>query len=109
MYDVYEILNYKVLDTSWPEMQAYNWIYQPFNAIEALIWIRYIPRTIIKYGNKASRFIISLQCLSFLLFSLSDIIEINSTSVLLILFKGAVLLALILGHQAITKSLKIQQ
>jgi hypothetical protein len=101
MNDIYEVLNYKILDTAWPIMQEYNWIYQPFNAIESAIWLAYIPRTIIKYGKSAPRLIISLQCISFFLFSLSDMIEITSTSVLLILFKAAILIALIVGHRAI--------
>jgi hypothetical protein len=104
MIDIYQILNFKILDTSWPIMQEYNWVYQPFNAIEAAIWLGYIPRTIIKYGKSAPRSIIALQCISFLLFSLSDVIEISSTSVLLILFKAAVLIALIYGHKAIVSN-----
>ena len=99
--DIYEILNYKLLDTSSDLMLSYNWIYIPFNYVEALIWFGYIPRTILKYGKSHNRKMVLLQSLNFLLFGISDVIETSSTSVLLILFKLAILLALIGTHKAI--------
>ena len=99
--DVYELLNYKILDTSSEIMSSYNWIYKPFNIIESIIWFIYIPKTILKYGNRNNRYLIALQCFNFLLFGISDIIELFATTVLLVLFKMAILLSLIGTHKAI--------
>ncbi len=103
--DIYQYLDYKILDTTADYMQSYNWIYQPFNIIEGLIWILYIPKTIKKYWNQSDRSIVMLQCVSFLLFAMSDFIEFYSTSVLLILLKLSILNALIVGHKALMKSI----
>jgi len=103
--DIYRFLDYKILDTTADYMQSYNCIYQPFNIIEGIIWILYIPKTIKKYWNQSDRSIVMWQCVSFLLFGISDFIEFYSTSVFLILFKLSILIALIVGHKAILKSI----
>ena len=103
--EIYDLLNYKILDTSSEIMQNYNFIYIPFNLVEALIWFIYIPKTWIKY-KAAPKDVLIWQSISFLLFGLSDLIETNSTTVLLILFKAAILVSLINGHKAIKASLE---
>jgi 4-amino-4-deoxy-L-arabinose transferase-like glycosyltransferase len=103
--DIYRFLDYKLLDTTADYMQSFNWIYQPFNIIEGIIWLLYIPKTIKKYWGHSDRSIVMWQCISFLLFGMSDFIEIYSTSVFLILFKLSILIALIVGHKAILKSI----
>jgi hypothetical protein len=103
--DINTILNYKILDTTAEYMQSYNWIYQPFNLIEGIIWLLYVPKTIMKYWKNADKQMVTWQAVSFILFALSDFIEMNSTSVLLILFKFSILVALIVGHKAIILSI----
>ncbi len=103
--DIYYFLDYKLLDTTAEYMQSYNWIYKPFNIIEGVIWILYIPKTIKNYWSRSDRSIVIGQCVSFLLFGMSDFIEFYSTSVFLILFKLSILIALIVGHKAILKSI----
>ena len=103
--DIYDILNYKILDTTADYMQSYNWIYQPFNFIEGLIWLLYVPKTIFKYWKISDKTIVIWQSGSFILFGMSDFIEIYSTTVLLILFKLSILISLILGHKAIMLSI----
>jgi len=103
--DIYYFLDYKLLDTTAEYMQSYNWIYKPFNIIEGIVWILYIPKTIKNYWNHSDKSIVIGQCVSFLLFGMSDFIEFYSTSVFLILFKLSILIALVVGHKAILKSI----
>ena len=85
-------------------MQLYNWIYKPFNFIEGVIWLLYVPKTIFKYWRNSDKTIVLWQSGSFILFGVSDFIEIYLTTVLLILFKMSILISLILGHKAIILS-----
>lgn len=99
--DPYEFLNCKIIDTASEAMRPYNCIYQPFNCIEGMVWLILVPRTVFKYWKTSDKRIVVLQSTSFLLFAASDFIEVHSTTPLLILFKAAVLIALIVGHKAL--------
>jgi hypothetical protein len=102
--DIYDVLNYRLLDTSSEIMLTYNWIYKPFNVIEAIIWIAYIPKTIWKYGNKKNKNLITLQCFNFRMFSMTDLVELSATTVILVLWKLAILLALVATHKALNSN-----
>jgi hypothetical protein len=105
-FDVYTVLNFRVIDTNWEVMQTYNWIYQPFNFVEGLIWWWYIVKTARNYWSICPHGTVSLQCFAFLLFGVSDLMEVQATTVLLVLFKVAILVALILGHRALLATRK---
>ena len=105
-FDVYTVLNFRVIDTSWEVMRTYNWIYQPFNVVEGMIWWWYIVKTARNYWRICPHLLVGLQCFAFLLFGLSDLMEVQATTVLLVLFKGAILVALILGHRALLATRK---
>ena len=99
--DWYQFLNYKIIDTSSEVMSEYNWIYIPFNAIESMIWFFCSIRVWMKYRKNMdfpAKFIYSM---AFLLFSLSDIIELSATTPLLLLFKGSIILILVVCYKSI--------
>ena len=107
--DIYLYLDYKLIDTTSELMKDYNVVYQPFNVIEGIIWFAYIPKTFIKYYGKTNNQNVFLQCFSFMLFGISDFIEVNATTPLLLLFKLSVIIALITGHRSIINNLKSAQ
>lgn len=94
--DWYLFLNYKLIDTSSEVMADYNWIYVPFNAIEALIWLFSAIHVFIKYRRNDYFSIKLIYAGSFFLFGISDIIELSATTPLLLLFKGTIILCLLI-------------
>lgn len=98
MYPLYTYLNYLLIDTAHDSLGAYKLPYIIFNSTEAAIWLLcslYIMfrwlRTRIDHGEL-------YYGLSFLLFGISDVIETSGMSLLLLLLKGACILA-ILGYR----------
>lgn len=102
--DLYAILDYRLIDTASPVMADYNWVYLPFNAVEALIWFGCAGRVAWHHRQTAPRGAVAAQAAAFVLFGLSDVMELWATTPLLLLFKLAVLLALVAGHHRLKRS-----
>jgi len=77
-------------------MVAYNFVYIPFNLAEALAWFAVACVVAIRFRMT---FLGTLQVVAFMAFGASDIIECYGTTPLLLLFKGALIVALLQGRK----------
>ena len=102
--DWYLFLNYKLIDTSSDVMALYNWVYIPFNLIESVIWFFWSVRVIVKYKKFNQSLVKWIYSLSYFLFGISDVIELSATTPLLLLFKGAIILSLIVCYKIINNN-----
>ena len=53
--DWFLILNYKIIDTSSDVMIDYNYLYLPFNGVEAIIWFGYSDKYLCKLKNSGQK------------------------------------------------------
>ena len=93
--NLYDIVNYTVIDTQNGSLGLYQIPYVVFNTTEALIWLYVAVAILVRYLRHGKDKIEILYFLSFLAFALSDVIETSGTTLLLLLFKGACILAII--------------
>ena len=95
MFNLYIYFNYFIIETSYDNLGSFLIPYIVFNIIESLIWIWcsiYVALRYFKSGNNSNELYYSI---SYFAFGLSDIIETSGTTALLLLFKGACILAII--------------
>ncbi|MEM7395135.1 MAG: hypothetical protein AAF492_22615 [Verrucomicrobiota bacterium] len=98
---MYAFLNRKIVETDFPKIQGYDWFYIPFNALEAAIWFGLCAYVLGRYGRHRTSRYEPLYALSFFAFGCSDVIELYGTTVLLLLFKGACLVAILMSRKVV--------
>lgn len=98
--DIYGILNYRLIDPASIEPIWYRRSYLIFNYIEAAIW--FIIALYLPFRFRHDRALV-LQMIALVAFGFSDLIECQGTTLLLLLYKGALLLALVQGRSLLTK------
>lgn len=93
--NTYDVMNYPLINTEDGSLGSYQLPYIVFNYLEALCWFGCSMRVLGRYlRHRRTPFEIGYFC-SFLMFSISDIIETSGTTPLLLLFKGACILTII--------------
>ncbi|RYD31348.1 MAG: hypothetical protein EOP86_18090 [Verrucomicrobiaceae bacterium] len=94
MPDAYGFLNLRLIDTRGDSLGFLRLPYLIFNAVEAVCWLAVSLVILWRFlrHRKSRREI--YYALAFLAFGLSDVIETSGTTALLLLFKGACLLAI---------------
>lgn len=92
--NVYSFANYLFIDTSDDSLGSFRVPYIIFNGFEAIIWFGCSILVLNRHLKTGKHRHEILYALAFALFGLSDVIETSGTSLLLILFKAACLLAL---------------
>jgi hypothetical protein len=92
--DVYAVLNDPIIETTPSFLGRLYWPYLTFNALEATAWIVIAIIIVVRMIRFGRSFWESAYAFSFLLFGLSDVIEIQGTTLLLLLFKLACLAAI---------------
>ncbi|NOX52912.1 MAG: hypothetical protein GXP27_00425 [Planctomycetes bacterium] len=97
----YEVLTYPLIDVASPSLESYRWIYVPFNIGEAAAWFAIASFVGYRYAKHRQTGYELLYAASFLLFGATDLIEIHSTTVWLLGFKAACLLAILLGRKLV--------
>ena len=79
--------NYTLMATDWNDVDLGRWVYVGFNWFEALIWIGIAIYVLRRKMTRSQSNWGYLYSLSFLLFALSDLIESDSLTVGLLMFK----------------------
>ncbi len=95
MFDAYAILNHLLIDPRGNTLGVIRWPYLIFNAVEALCWLGISLAILVRFGKHRKTKAELAYALSFFAFGLSDVIETSGTTLLLLLFKGACLLAIL--------------
>ena len=103
--DLYAFMDWKLIDTASPWIADYNWLYLPFNALEALAWLVCAVVTWRRHRHRRPARVVWFQVLAFALFGLSDVIELSGTTPLLLLFKLALIIALVHGRRLLAAPL----
>lgn len=94
MFDFYELLNFRLINTRDGSLGGFLAPYLIFNSLEALCWMAVALVILARFLKKRRRRAECYYALSFFAFGLSDVIETSGTTPLLLLFKGACLLAI---------------
>lgn len=92
--DAYEFLNFSLIDTKGDSLGAFRTPYLIFNSMEAVCWLAVSGAILVRHFRTKSPRRELWYALSFLAFGGSDVIETCGTTPLLLLFKGACLLAI---------------
>jgi len=100
MTTVYDVLNFPLIDTANESLGSYKIPYLVFNSIEALIWILCALGVTARWMRHKRSGHELLYAVAFFAFGASDVIETFGTTLLLLLFKGGCLLAII-GFRAV--------
>jgi hypothetical protein len=101
MFDLYQVCNFLLINTRDDSLGAVKWPYLIFNAGGAVCWLGVavaILRRHLKFRKSKSEV---GYMLAFMAFGLSDFIETSGTTLLLLLFKGACLLAILACRKSI--------
>lgn len=98
MPDFYTVANQLLIDPRDESLGAFRTPYLVFNTLEALCWLACALAVWVRYARHRKDRAELPYGLSFLAFALSDVLETSGTSLLLLAFKGACLLA-ILGYR----------
>ena len=98
MPDFLEFANQLLIDPRDEGLGAFRTPYLVFNSLEALCWLACALAVWIRYARLRRCRTELAYGLSFFAFALSDVLETSGTSLLLLAFKGACLLA-ITGHR----------
>ena len=95
---IYEILNYNLITPASMKPEWFRIVYLGFNALEAVAWLMIGVLVFARFRkDRAGR----LQLTAFVAFGASDVFECCGTTPLLLLFKGALLIALLQGQSAL--------
>ncbi len=95
MFDLYGFLNVLLINTGDDSLGWLKVPYLAFNSIEALCWCWCAGFVAVRYRRQRKTRLELPYALAFFAFGLSDLIETCGTTPLLLLFKGACLLAII--------------
>ncbi len=90
------LLSYKLLETDFDNFAGFSYVYVPFNLVEALLWLAcaaYVLLRALRRNNRAIEFVYSS---AFVVFALTDLMEVFYLPVWLLLLKGLVLLSLLI-------------
>lgn len=104
MFDAYTLLNRLLIDPRDESLEVFRWPYLVFNAVEALCWLGIAMAIFFRFLKYRKTNAELAYALSFLAFGLDEVIETSGTSLLLRLFKGACLMA-ILGFRQFIRPL----
>ncbi len=88
--EVADYWNYRLMKTDWSDVDLGRWVYVGSNWVEAAIWIALGIYVLVRQVRNNRSSWGYLYSLSFLLFGLSDIIESDSLTIGLLMFKIAV-------------------
>ena len=99
--DIADYWNYTLMRTDWSDVDMGRWIYVGFNWLEAAIWIYLSIFVLVRQiRNRKSQWGY-LYSLSFILFGLSDIIESDSLTIGLLMFKIAVFASILCSRKLV--------
>lgn len=94
MFDCYQFLNFPLINTRDGSLGGFLAPYLIFNSLEAVCWLLVAAVIQARFLKKRRSRAECYYALSFFAFGLSDVIETSGTTPLLLLFKGACLLAI---------------
>ena len=96
-----DVLEYRVIDTGFPSLDGYWWLYVPFNIAEGLLWLCIAGFVLFRWARHRRTWLEALYAMSFILFGLTDLIEVIATPLWLLALKGCCLLAILLGRKLV--------
>ena len=91
----YELCNHLLINTKNGSLGSFGMPYMVFNCIEALCWFYISISIIFRYLRHKKTKMEILYAISFFAFALSDVIETSGITLLLLLFKGVCILAIV--------------
>lgn len=94
-FTLYTYANHLLIDTQDDGLGMLRWPYLVFNSLEALVWFACAVYVIVRWRRHGRGPSELYYALAYAAFGLSDVIETYGTTPLLLLFKGACILALI--------------
>lgn len=96
---LFELLTYRIVDVSRENLGTYRLFYVGFNAFEAVAWFTFASIVLCRWNrNRKSRREV-MYSLLFLLFGISDVIEIVFYPLWLLLAKAIILAGLLLTRR----------
>jgi len=99
---MWDFFNYTIVAPGSPMLESYRHLYIPFNLIEALFWFGIGVYVLARYCRHHKSWYELQYSLSFTLFGITDLIETQATTVWLLCFKAACLLAILQGRKLVT-------
>gem|GEM_PF-2034367 len=94
-------LNTPWIQTTYPNLTGYDVLYVPFNAAEALAWFAIAVFVLIRWARYRRTRYEWVYAAAFGLFGLTDLIEMNATTPMLLMLKSACILAIISGRKTV--------
>ena len=101
---MWELFNYPLIDPSSAALAGYSWMYTRFNLLEATIWFGVAAFIFVRYARYRKTWYELQYAAAFILFGFTDILETHATTLWLLAFKGACLLAILLGRKLVLES-----
>jgi hypothetical protein len=96
-----DLFNYELISTSWTDLDNAKWIYIVFNGLEALIWFGLAIFVLIRHWAIDQKVWVFIYGFSFIIFGLSDCLEVNSLPVWLLLLKGVTFLLIMAARKIV--------
>lgn len=91
----YDLLAIKIVDPNRIEWGWFYDVYEWFNAFEAVFWFGFCLFVAVRFVMHRKTYYEILYSLSFLVFGISDVMEVNHTTLGLLIGKGIILTSLI--------------
>ena len=77
---MWELLHTPLIETGFPSLRGYHWIYVPFNVAEALTWFGFAAFALLRYARRGQTWYELQYAASFVLFGFTDLIEVVATT-----------------------------
>ena len=98
---MWNALEYPIIETGFPHLEGYWWVYVPFNIAEALAWLAIACFIFVRYLRHRRTWYELQYCASFVLFAVTDLVEVYGTTPWLLGLKAACLLAILQGRKLV--------
>lgn len=99
-----ETLTYRIVDVSRENLGAYRLFYVGFNAVEALAWFAFAVIVFYRWRRNRKTKLEVVYSVLFLVFGLSDVMEIIAYPLWLLVAKGAILAGLLLTRRHLIRA-----
>jgi 4-amino-4-deoxy-L-arabinose transferase-like glycosyltransferase len=97
-------LSYSLVSISYENIGPLQIFYFGFNSIEAIAWFIFAAYVLSRWVKHRKSNVEILYSLSFLLFGITDILELDKLPVWLLLVKGVILVSILLARHHLLKN-----
>ena len=99
-----DTLTYRIVEVSHDQLGPFEIFYFGFNALEAVAWFTFATIVLVRWSHFRKSWLELMYSLLFVLFGISDVIEIFIYPLWLLIAKAAILVSLLLARRHLVQN-----